>query len=204
MLAWFRRLIGRVEASAPTAAPASHDHSASSVPLPATRQPPSTDVGGSRPIAPLFPEGLITPEQSVGRTPSPAVGTTKPPRLRILIGADRGGSQAAPTRRPDKNEARWIPAGRTVAIHGFEILDGMVYVGRFLTASPNMGQTSGTPAPCLIDPSLKVAFGMPGTDIDLGFWPSYSESSPERRLTYLHWLASGKKDTGYPIGCAFL
>jgi len=38
----------------------------------------------------------------------------------------------------------------------------------------------------------------------MGYWPPYSDITLEHRLTYLHWLASGKCDTRYPLGYPFL
>ena len=103
-----------------------------------------------------------------------------------------------------KDNARWVCPSEKVTIHGFEITDGMVYVGNFLTAAPDGDWNIDTPAPCLIRPSLKVASGAPQTNLDLGYWPSYTDITPNQRLTYLHWLASGKSDTSYPMGYPFL
>ncbi|GAL98888.1 hypothetical protein FOH24_13310 [Acetobacter tropicalis] len=103
-----------------------------------------------------------------------------------------------------KDDARWVFPDEKVTIHRFEITDGMVYVGNFLTAAPEGGWNTDTPAPCLIRPSLKVASGAPQTNLDLGYWPSYTDITPNQRLAYLHWLASGKSDTSYPMGYPFL
>lgn len=108
------------------------------------------------------------------------------------------------SRSHKKDDARWVLPGEKVTAHGFEIADGMVYVGNFLTAAPNGGWNADTPAPCLIRPSLKVASGVPQTNLDLGYWPSYTDITPHQRLTYLLWLASGKSDTSYPMGYPFL
>ncbi|GCD76293.1 TerB N-terminal domain-containing protein [Komagataeibacter oboediens] len=108
------------------------------------------------------------------------------------------------SRSHKKDDARWVLPGEKVTAHGLEIADGMVYVGNFLTAAPNGGWNADTPAPCLIRPSLKVASGVLQTNLDLGYWPSYTDITPNQRLTYLLWLASGKSDTSYPMGYPFL
>jgi hypothetical protein len=91
-----------------------------------------------------------------------------------------------------------------VNVAGFDIPGGMVYVGSFLTASPGGGWAADTPAPCLINPRLKVDRGRPNPSLDMGYWPSYTDIEPAHRLNYLHWLASGKRDTSYQVGYAFL
>ncbi len=130
----------------------------------------------------------------------------KAPVCRVVIEPGRGvGSSVTTTsgaRRRD--EVRWIAPGRNVTVKGFEIPGGMVYVGNFLTANPGSGWNSDTPAPCLINPSLKVASGRAHTGADMGYWPSYSQITPEHRLTYLIWLASGRRDASFPVGYAFL
>ncbi|MBV1825629.1 MULTISPECIES: TerB N-terminal domain-containing protein [Komagataeibacter] len=108
------------------------------------------------------------------------------------------------SRSHKKNDAHWVPPGEKVTIHGFEITDGMVYVGNFLSAAPDGGWRADTPAPCLIRPSLKIAARVPQTNLDLGYWSSYTDITPNQRLAYLHWLASGKSDTSYPMGYPFL
>ncbi|GAA4488304.1 TerB N-terminal domain-containing protein [Gluconacetobacter asukensis] len=127
------------------------------------------------------------------------------PRSQCMIGNDD--AEFVPygqSRSRKKDDAGWVPPGVSVTVHGFEITSGMVYVGNFLTAAPAGGWNADTPAACLIRPSLKVASGPPQTNSDLGYWPSYTDITPNQRLTYLHWLASGKSDTGYPLGYPFL
>jgi tellurite resistance protein len=74
----------------------------------------------------------------------------------------------------------------------------MVYVG---TALRN---PSGRADPCLIDPSKKVAPRGDYTERLMGYWPSYSEISPEARRAYLQWLAGGREDPNADIGYVFL
>src|SRR5215204_4708272 len=55
----------------------------------------------------------------------------------------------AVTKQPGVN-AHWIGVGQRVKIHGYEIPDGMLYVGRGLTSA------TGRVEPALINPDLKV------------------------------------------------
>lgn len=135
----------------------------------------------------------------------PSATRVQVPRIRFVAGHDDAAlMHHGSSRNRQKDDARWVPPGVNVTINGFEIRSGMVYVGSFLTAAPGGGWNADTPAPCLIRPSLRVASGGPRTNSDLGYWPSYTDISPEHRVTYLHWLASGKSDTGYPLGYPFL
>ena len=97
-----------------------------------------------------------------------------------------------------------MPPGRSVTVQGFEILGGMVYVGIFMTSSPGGGWAADTPAPCLIDPSLKVAHARAKPVSDVGYWPSYTDIAPEHRQAYLTWLSTGKRDATFPVGYALL
>jgi tellurite resistance protein len=95
--------------------------------------------------------------------------------------------------------ATWIPPGHSVTVAGFSIPGGMVYVGTSLL------NPSGRPDPALIDPSKKVAAQGDYTARHLmGYWPSYSEISPEARHAYLQWLAGGREDPLADIGYVFL
>lgn len=89
-------------------------------------------------------------------------------------------------------------------MNGFDIPGGMIYVGSFMPAGPGGDWTADEPAPCLINPALKVGAGKPRTDLDMGYWPSYSDIDPNHRLNYLHWLSGGKRDASFPVGYAFL
>ena len=95
--------------------------------------------------------------------------------------------------------ATWIPPGRSTSISGISIPGGMVYVGTTLR------NPSGRADPALIDTSKKIALRGDYTDRNLmGYWPSYSEISPEARYAYLQWLAGGRKDPLADIGYVFL
>lgn len=97
--------------------------------------------------------------------------------------------------------AVWIPPKQSTTIAGISIPGGMIYVGTSLS------NPSGRSDPSLIDPSRKVA---PRSDSDythrnlMGYWPSYSEISPEARYAFLQWLAGGRKDPMADIGYVFV
>ncbi|MEJ8814614.1 TerB N-terminal domain-containing protein [Variovorax ureilyticus] len=92
----------------------------------------------------------------------------------------------------------WIPAGTPCVVGSLTIPGGMVYVGTSLRAS------SGAVDPCLINPSLSIAKRGNYTTRDMGYWPSYSDISPNARRSYLEWLADGRKDPEADIGYVFL
>lgn len=95
--------------------------------------------------------------------------------------------------------AVWLAAGDPVQIAGIEIRGGFIYIGR------NLKTPAGAPDPCLIDPALKVgATGDFTQRNDMGYWPSYSDISPEARRAYLNWLAAGRDDPEAEIGYVFL
>ena len=95
--------------------------------------------------------------------------------------------------------ATWIRPGQSVTVAGTNIPGGMVYVGASLRTP------GGRADPCLLDPSKKVAERADYTDRNLmGYWPSYSEISPEARRAYLNWLESGRQDPTVDIGYVFL
>lgn len=145
-----------------------------------------------------------TPVASVRAEPAPPrpSGPLRLPRISIAFSAAEHPFGGAPGRRKAV-DARWVAPGTSVTVCGFEIPGGMVYLGEHLPASPDE-VWSDTPAPCLIRPKLKVAAALRGNPPDMGYWPSYSEVSPEQRHVYLRWLAGGKRDTLCPLGYPFL
>jgi hypothetical protein len=122
----------------------------------------------------------------------------------IDIGSQGAERQPPSTRQHRRVDVRWIPPGSSVAVNGFNIPGGMVYIGNFMPAGLGGGWGAEQPAPCLINPALKVAAGKPRINPDMGYWPSYSDIDPIHRLNYLHWLSDGKRDVGFPVGYAFL
>jgi hypothetical protein len=95
------------------------------------------------------------------------------------------------TAPPPLLTARWVPPGERVTVHGYDLPDGMVYVGRAATE------------PSCIDPGLDVG-GLVDDRADLGFWPSYEAITPAEREAYLRWLSSGRRTPDISIGYVFL
>ena len=93
---------------------------------------------------------------------------------------------------------RWVPPGESVAVGGLEIPGGMLYI-----TGPQKSHQE--PDPSLINPRLPVASGSPNLTLkQMGYWPSYSNISPEARKAYLLWLAGGRKYPSADIGYVFL
>ncbi len=94
----------------------------------------------------------------------------------------------------------WLPAGRSVAVNGYLLNGGFIYVGKGLDGG-NGWQIEAA----LIDPSLPVNQGDDDyTSRKLDYWPSYSEASREARASYLNWLAKGRSHPRADIGYVFL
>ena len=95
----------------------------------------------------------------------------------------------------------WVPPDQARKIAGYEIPGGMIYVGKSL---PPVGGWQDV-EPALINPSLPVARRKPDVAGEsMGYWPSYSEISPQAHAAYLSWLAGGRSDPGAYIGYVFL
>ncbi|MDY7093092.1 MAG: TerB N-terminal domain-containing protein [Acidobacteriota bacterium] len=95
----------------------------------------------------------------------------------------------------------WQPPGRAVRVAGFDLPDGMVYVGEGLLEADARWNTE----PALIHPKLSLDRNHPDlTGESLPYWPSYRELTPAARAGYLGWLAGGRKAPQAPIGFVFL
>ena len=128
---------------------------------------------------------------------SAAVAAQEPVSVYRESQADAGRRVPAP--RAGHGTATWIPPGQSVNVAGVSIPGGMLYVGTSLRTP------GGRADPCLLDPSKKVAAWAAYTDCNLmGYWPSYTEISPEARRAYLQWLTGGRQDPLVDIGYVFL
>ena len=104
-------------------------------------------------------------------------------------------------RRDSSNHVGWVSSSESATVAGREI-GGMVYIGKLKVRTRYRGYTM---CAAYIDPSLPVANS--GTDKNgegLSSWPSYFRMSPERRATYLEWLATGRSDMSYGPGYMLL
>jgi tellurite resistance protein len=94
----------------------------------------------------------------------------------------------------------WVPSGREVAIAGYRIPGGMIYVGKGLCGVAGYGAE-----PALIDPSFPVSRDHPDrAGAGMNYWPSYDSIHPSCRAAYLEWLAGGRRDPSAQIGYVFL
>ncbi|MCK5877763.1 MAG: TerB N-terminal domain-containing protein [Candidatus Marithrix sp.] len=105
---------------------------------------------------------------------------------------------------PDTNEwrngepAKWYGKGQSVNVQGYDIADGMVYVGETL---PNIDKDENDA--CLINPKLEISLFGP-IDERMVYWPQYANISKRCRYIYLKWLASGRSDPKIDIDYIFL
>jgi uncharacterized tellurite resistance protein B-like protein len=94
----------------------------------------------------------------------------------------------------------WLASGMSTMVGSISIPGGLIYVGGFL---PKVGARHENEN-CLINPKLSVGRnGDPG-GVTMGYWPSYSNITPEARRSYLEWLAGPRSDPNTYIGYVFL
>jgi tellurite resistance protein len=108
---------------------------------------------------------------------------------------------SGPQRRSRPDQARWIGSGEPVAVAGYTIEGGLLYVGQHL--NPVAGWREVEPA--LVNPALPIDDdGLDWAGEQMPYWPSYSELAPGCRAAYLRWLADGRKHPTVGIGYVFL
>ena len=98
--------------------------------------------------------------------------------------------------------AQWIPAGKSVLVHGIEIPSGMIYLGSF---SPTPNPATPPPSPAVINLLAPANTTYPdhyGNKV--GYWPSYSTITAEARAGYLYWLSGSKDNSEDSISWVFL
>ncbi len=94
--------------------------------------------------------------------------------------------------------AKWYGKGQSVNVQGYDIADGMVYVGETL---PNLDEYENDA--CLINPKLEISLFEP-IDERTEYWPQYAYISEKCRYNYLKWLINGRCDPKISIGYVFL
>ena len=96
--------------------------------------------------------------------------------------------------------AKWFPKGKKACVHGRDLKNGFLYIGR----ENDSEEHDGIGAP-LIDPSLPAAKSASGdSGIYIGYYPHYSEIHKKCRGEYLDWLADGCKDPDADMSYVFL
>lgn len=95
----------------------------------------------------------------------------------------------------------WLSKGENATVQGYEITDGLIYLGQGLTCVGSDYYNE----PALIDPSLPVDRTSPDYEgLSMGYWPSYGSLRPSARAAYLSWLETGRSDPEAYIGYVFL
>ena len=175
-----------------------------------------TSRRAAQPI-PVQPKGTLPPKavrqaSLQPTTPSPVASL---PPMRTASGrvdsptqADEFFSSAAPQsptiphalpKAPDGfGNGRWVPPGESIEVAGMNLPGGMLYVGGRLKA------LNGGTEPCLISDQHTVARVGDYRARQMGYWPSYTEASPEERRAYLNWLSEGRSNPDCDIGYVFL
>ena len=100
----------------------------------------------------------------------------------------------------DANEV-WIPKDQSINISGYQINEGLIYVGEGLRSVGH----DYYPEPSLLNPNLEINKQHPDySGNSMTYYPSYSQITPEARAAYLGWLSDGRKNPTTNIGYVFL
>lgn len=179
-------------AHVPPPAPLATLAAPASVPPATPTPPPPASVG----LISVAPSAVVARKEPA--TAAPLVDEDAPPTVAAPI---RGASFALP--RPavpvaPAEKGRWLAAGESVEVRGFQIPGGLLYVGDRLPG------TQGANDPSLIRPGLHTSRNFDWAGASIGYWPAYSELSRECRGTYLQWLATGRRDPSAGISYVFV
>lgn len=146
----------------------------------------------------MMARAAATSEPAVKRPDSARTPTKAPPRATQASSAARTSSGTR-----GRSADPWVPQGQPVTLGGLTLHGGLLNVGPRLTSLSRWG--GDEPDASLIVPTLKLNLRSPDdTGAGVGYWPSYSNLSPETRAGYLRWLAEGRNRPGGPIGFMFL
>lgn len=100
----------------------------------------------------------------------------------------------------DDTQAKWIPPAERIAIHGYRISCGMMYV-----TTSALVRDGAWMDPSLIQVGLSVNKTLTAVEeAKLPYWPSYGEISPSQRARYLSWLGGGRSDPSIDQGYLFI
>ncbi len=95
----------------------------------------------------------------------------------------------------------WTSPGKAIAVNGYVIPTGGIYVGTGLRA---LNEFRGV-EPALIDPKLTIdKLNTDKTGKNVPYWPSYGELPAGSRAGYLEWLSTGRQDSEAHVGYPFL
>jgi tellurite resistance protein len=89
--------------------------------------------------------------------------------------------------------------GETIAVNGFTIAQGMLYLG-----TPVQDDAGTAPPPALIDPKKPSTLTGDFTEPLSAYWSDYARMLSRERNAYLRWLADGKCHPDADIGYVFL
>jgi len=104
------------------------------------------------------------------------------------------------SRSSSRDDSSWISRDTSITVDSVTIRGGLIYVGRNLRKQGSGSENEN----CLVNPGLAVSrIGDPQGQT-LGYWPSYSTTTPAARRTYLEWLGGSRSDPSTPIGFVFL
>jgi uncharacterized tellurite resistance protein B-like protein len=90
---------------------------------------------------------------------------------------------------------KWVGAGSVINVGPFQISDPFTYVSN--------GPISHEEASC-INARLPVGSFVPEERGALGYWPRYSQITPDQRANYIFWLAGGRNAELADIWYAFI
>lgn len=136
--------------------------------------PRSAPLPAAEPFARASPYQRSTPPESKRR---------RPPQL---------------TAKPQRVE--WVPAGHPAEVLGFQIPNGLLYIG-----TPSHRQDRNRNTAHVLDPSRSISASRPDVEgATMFYWPHYGEISPAARLAQLQWQSTGRRDPKFGIGHVFL
>jgi len=108
--------------------------------------------------------------------------------------------QSTTEKRVRGKDAAWVLPGEAIDIAGYQISAGLIYV-----ADCRPDDRSKWSDPSLINSRLRVSnLAVQPRKGEIGYWPSYSQLSPQHRACYLEWLASGRNNESIDTGLLFV